>query len=129
MSHPNLHKVRAWSRSCDMAVNVYRALSGLSDQHFAERVIKNAFTIPESVAAAFGCPHPAAAQDAALNRSLEALAVLQTQLYLAVECGLLQATSLTILDHDATTLAQELRDQTARDTLGRGQIAVLATSD
>ena len=128
MSHPNLHKVRAWSRSCDMAVNVYRALSGLSDQHFAERVIKNAFTIPESVAAAFGCPHPAT-QDAALNRSLEALAVLQTQLYLAVECGLLQATSLTILNHDATTLAQELRDQTARDTLGRGQIAVLATSN
>ena len=128
MSHPNLHKVRAWSRSCDMAVNVYRALSGLSDQHFAERVIKNAFTIPESVAAAFGCPHPAA-QDAALNRSLEALAVLQTQLYLAVECGLLQATSLTILNHDATTLAQELRDQTARDTLGPERNAGLTASD
>ena len=119
MSHPNLHKVRAWSRSCDMAVNVYRALTGLSDQHFAERVIKNAFTIPESVAAFFGCPHQAT-QDVALNRSLEALAVLQTQLYLAVECGLLPATCLTLLNHDATALARELRDQTWRAVLASG---------
>lgn len=111
MAHPNLHKARAWSRSCDMAVNVYRTLTGMTDQHFAERVIRNAFTIPESVAAAFGCPH-SAVRDAALNRSLEALAVLQTQLYLAVECGLLQSTTLMVLNHDAVALADELRDQT-----------------
>ncbi len=119
MPHPNLHKARAWSRSCDVAVNVYRALTGLSDQHFAERVIKNAFTIPESVAAAFGCPHQAT-QDAALNRSLEALVVLQTQLHLAVECGLLPATRLILLNHDATALAHELLEQTQHAMVSMG---------
>ncbi len=119
MPYPNLHRVRAWSRSCDVAVNVYRALIGLSDQHFAERVIKNAFTIPESVAAAFGCPHPAT-QNVALNRSLEALAVLQTQLYLAVECGLLPATRLILLNHDTTALARELQEQTRHAVVSVG---------
>jgi 23S rRNA-intervening sequence protein len=119
MPYSNLLKVRAWSRSCDVAVNVYRVLTDLNDQHFAERVIKNAFTIPEAVAAAFGCLHPAA-QDIALNRGLEALAVLQTQLHLAVECGLLPANRLTLLNHDATALAHELRDRTERYALGEG---------
>ncbi len=102
--------VRTWSRSCDVAVHVYRVLNELRDRKFAERVIQNAFAIPEGVAAAFN-PHRDANRSDALNRSLEALAVLQTQLYLASECGLLAAEQMNAICTEAADLSADLQSQ------------------
>ena len=97
----------SWSRGCDVAVHVYRLLPDLSDRGFAERIVANAFTIPERIAAAFNAHHDASRQDA-LNQSLEALAVLQTQLYLATECGMLRAERMAAICQDADALTRQL---------------------
>ncbi|MBI2800115.1 MAG: four helix bundle protein [Gammaproteobacteria bacterium] len=106
-SLPNTSVIGSWSRGCDVAIHVYRLLPALNDRGFADRVIANAFTIPERIAAAFNAHQSTHRQDA-INKSLEALAVLQTQLYLAAECGMLPAEHLVELCHDADTLTRQL---------------------
>ena len=107
-SFPNTQSVvSSWSRGCDVAVHVYRLLPDLNDRGFADRIIANAFTIPERIAAAFNAHQHAQRQDA-LNKSLEALAVLQTQLYLAAECGMLRTDQLVSICQDADTLTRQL---------------------
>ncbi|MSR15931.1 MAG: hypothetical protein EXR86_15545 [Gammaproteobacteria bacterium] len=115
MSLSSVQQVRTWSRSCDVAVHVYRILNDITDRNFAERVIQNAFTIPEGVAAAFN-PHRYTQQRDALCRSLEALAVLQTQLYLACECGLLKIDQMSILCNEAADLSADLQSQQGAET-------------
>jgi four helix bundle protein len=110
MSRSNIQHVRTWSRSCDVAVHVYRALGELPDRHFADRVIQNAFTIPEGVAAAFQSNRFTNRHDA-LTRSLEALAVLQTQLYLARECGMLADEHMSAICSEAADLSVDLQSQ------------------
>jgi four helix bundle protein len=110
MSRPALQNVRTWSRSCDVAVHVYRALNNLTDRNFAERVIQNAFTIPEGVAAAFNACRSTRQRDA-FRRSLEALAILQTQLYLAHECGLLRNDEMSALCNEAADLCADIQGQ------------------
>jgi len=113
MSRTALVRARAWSRSCDIALRVYRALADLSAQPYAARVVAHALTIPETVASAYaGAGH--AFTDASFARGVEALAVLQTQLYLAAECGLLPSTTLHVLNQDTDLLASELRAELAR---------------
>lgn len=107
MSRSNIQHVRTWSRSCDVAVHVYRVLGELRDRQFAERVIQNAFVIPEGVAAALNSSRVASRHDA-LSRSLEALAILQTQLYLARECGLIAIAQMNELCTQAADLADDL---------------------
>ncbi len=99
--------IGSWSRGCDVAIHVYRLLPDLNDRGFADRIIANAFTIPERIAAAFNAQQWTQRQEA-LNESLEALAVLQTQLYLAAECGMLPAEHLAAICHDADALTRQL---------------------
>ncbi len=106
MFYSNINKALAWSRGCDIAVQAYRLLSGVDDRTFAERVIRNAFTLPETLAATLIARH---APVDALERSRETLAVLQTQLFLAAECGLLPRPSLQALNFETDLLAAELK--------------------
>lgn len=110
MSRSNIQHVRTWSRSCDVAVHVYRVLGDLRDRQFADRVIQNAFTIPEGVATALTSSRFASRHEA-LARSLEALVVLQTQLYLACECGLLAIDQMSAICAQAADLSVELRSE------------------
>lgn len=107
-----LEDARTWNRSCEVAVTVYRALEGLPDRSFATRVITNAFSIPETVAA--GCMAASKARRRrSLETSAEALAVLQTQIHLAAECGLLPAdcsARLLFEAQDVTERIAALRD-------------------
>lgn len=110
MFHSNLNKALAWSRGCDIAVQAYRLLSNVDDKTFAERAIRNAFSLPESLASAL---IDSAAPSAKLDRSREALAVLQTQLFLAAECGLLPRPSLHSINLETELLADELKGRIA----------------
>ena len=114
MPHTTFHDVRTWSRSCDVAVHVYRVLNELRDRNFADRVIQNAFKIPEEVAAALNPCRDANRYDA-LSRSLEALTILQTQLYLASECGLLAAEHMNAICTEAADLSADLQSQQGAD--------------
>jgi hypothetical protein len=106
----SLVEIRAWRRSCDIAIGVYRTLTATPDRSFAERVITNAFSIPESVAAASATSR-AERLTAVLGQGLEALVVLQTQLHLAAECGVMSTATATALNHEAALLARDLRRQ------------------
>lgn len=112
MSLPPLQKIRAWSRSCDIAVGVYRTLTAAPDRRFAERVITNAFSIPEAVAAASAAVR-GERLEFVLSQGLEALVVLQTQLHLAAECGVMSTATATALNHEAALLANDLRRRAA----------------
>ncbi len=113
MTRNALVRARAWSRSCDIALSVYRALAALPAQPYAARVVAHAFTIPETVAAAYAAGGHAL-DDASFARGVEALVVLQTQLYLAAECGLLPRDAFHVLNQDTDMLAGELRAEIAR---------------
>jgi len=96
-----------WSRCCEVAARVYRRLSTWNDRAFADRILANTLGIPERMAArrAAGSEAARAAHAAAM---VEALTVLQTQLYLASECGLLERHESNSLCFEAATLAKRL---------------------
>ena len=104
---PTLEDTRTWNQSCEVAVTVYRALAELPDRSFATRVITNAFSIPETVAA--GCIAASKARRRrSLENSAEALAILQTQIYLAAECGLLPAECSARLLFEAREVTEKI---------------------
>ena len=107
MVNPTLHDVRTWNRGCYVAIHVYRLLNAVPDRPFAERVITNAFKIPEGIATALNS-HLHGPRDGALEASLEALVVLQTQLYLATECGLVDNPGVAEVSHAAAALVEDL---------------------
>ena len=107
MVNPALQHVRTWNRGCHVAIHVYRLLHEVPDRRFAERVITNAFKIPEGIAAALNS-HLHGPRDTALESSLEALVILQTQLYLAIECGLIANSGAEDISCTAAALVQDL---------------------
>ncbi len=109
-----LAHTRTWSRSCDVAVKVYQLLVDWSDRAFAARVLLNAFEIPEHIAAGSAATLRSRRRQH-LDASAEALAVLQTQLYLAAECGLVDWTISTRICADAAALAEQLRQWSEGD--------------
>ncbi len=102
-----------WSRCCDVTARVYRLISAWSDRVFADRVLTNTLGIPEHVAAHMACPDEAARVTHA-RATVEALTILQTQLYLATECGLLDRRESTELCFEAARLVERLVSQHER---------------
>lgn len=104
---PTLEDTRTWNRSCEVAVTVYRALAEMPDRSFAARVITNAFSIPETIAA--GCTTSSKSRRLrSFETSAEALAVLQTQIHLAAECGLLPAECTARLLYEAQEVTERI---------------------
>ncbi len=101
---PILH-TRTWCRSCDVAIAIYKSIHECDDAQFASRVIANALTIPETVAAGLSTDSDVKREER-LRHCAEALAVLQTQLYLACECGLLEREFSYRLATDARDVAE-----------------------
>ncbi len=105
-----------WSRCCEVAARVYRQLSTWNDRAFADRILANTLGIPERMAARLAADTQASRAAHALAM-IEALTVLQTQLYLACECGLIERQESNRLCFEAATLARRLagtREQAAR---------------
>ena len=96
-----------WSRCCDVTARVYRLLAVWSDRAFAERVLLNTLGIPERVAARMAAADQAARAEHA-RATVEALTILQTQLYLACECGLLDRHESASLCFEAAALVERL---------------------
>jgi len=109
----SLHHVRTWNRGCHVAVHVYRLLHDAPDRGFAERVIANAFKIPEAIAAALNS-HLQNPNNGALDNCLEALVILQTQLYLATECGMVGNAHLEDVSRAAAALVEDLLEERER---------------
>jgi len=103
----NLSEGLLWSRSCEVAARVYRQLSTWNDRAFADRILANTLGIPERMAARLAANTQAsrAAHEMAM---VEALTVLQTQLYLACECGLIERQESNSLCFEAAILARRL---------------------
>ncbi len=98
-----------WSRCCEVAARVYRQLSTWNDRAFADRILANTLGIPERMAARLAADTQASRAAHALAM-IEALTVLQTQLYLACECGLIERDESNSLCFEAATLAQRLAE-------------------
>lgn len=110
-----LNQVRTWSRSCDVAVAVYRLISQWPDRNLAARVLENAFQIPERVAAGLATQNPDT-RHRRFSDSAEALAVLQTQIYLACECGLVERDISERISFDARAITEQLAILNGRET-------------
>ena len=96
-----------WSRSCDVTAQVYDRLHSCPDRVFTERVMRNVLCIPERLAARTASGD--AKERAEYARSaIEALIILQTQLYLACECGLLSQPESDRLCFEAACLVHQL---------------------
>lgn len=114
----NLSDGLLWSRCCDVAARVYRLLTAWNDRTFADRVLVNILSIPERLAARMAADsHSARAEHA--QATIEALTVLQTQLYLACECGLLTRDESSGLCFEAAALVERLLNRPAAATEDR----------
>ncbi len=96
-----------WSRCCEVATRVYRLISAWSDRVFADRVLVNTLGIPEHLAARMASADEFARADHA-RATIEALTILQTQLYLASECGLVDRFECAGLCFEAASLVERL---------------------
>lgn len=96
-----------WSRCCDVAARVYRLLADWHDRAFAERVLGNTLGIPEHLAARMAAADQASRAKHA-RATVEALTILQTQLYLACECGLMGRDESASLCFEAASLVERL---------------------
>lgn len=106
-----------WSRCCDVAARVYRLISAWNDRTFAERILVNTLGIPEHLAARMATADERARASHA-HATVEALTILQTQLYLASECGLVDRHESTGLCFEAAALVERLVRQQALNALG-----------
>lgn len=96
-----------WSRCCDIVARIYRLISDWSDRTFADRVLVNVLCIPEHVAARMATTDTLSRAEHT-RASVEALTILQTQLYLAGECGLLERNESAGLCFEAAVLVERL---------------------
>jgi len=106
-----------WSRCCDVTTRVYRLISAWSDRVFADRVLINTLGIPEHLAARMASADELARANHA-RAMVEALTILQTQLYLASECGLIDRFESAGLCFEAANLVERLVAQHQRTASG-----------
>jgi len=99
-----------WSRCCEVTTRVYRLISAWSDRVFADRILSNTLGIPERLAARMASADERTRADHA-RATVEALTILQTQLYLASECGLVDRRESAGLCYEAAALVERLVGQ------------------
>ena len=107
-----------WSRCCDVTARIYRLISAWGDRAFAERVLANTLGIPEHLAARMAAGDESARAHH-VRATVEALTILQTQLYLASECGLIARDEAAGLCFEAATLVERLVHQQQLTPPGR----------
>jgi len=110
----NLAEGLLWSRCCEVAARVYRQLSTWNDRAFADRILATTLGIPERMAARLAADTQSA-RAAHAAAMVEALTVLQTQLYLACECGLIERQESNKLCFEAANLVRRLARSHSRE--------------
>ena len=85
-------KLEVWKRSCRLCVDLYRALNGCRDFGFKDQITRSALSVPSNIAE--GYERDSGNEYARfLKIAKGSCGELRTQLYIARETGLLDATA------------------------------------